>query len=152
MTSTRCALLCSFMIACIGCSPKDERPGLWVSGDVVEAGDFGCTPDVEEVFIETRPWYLLPHSTTIWCVEHDGALYIGSYDVDRKFWEQNVASRPDARLAIAGKVHKVTVIRVTRSGLVEGIDEAYEQKYDMVEVFGEEVPEWRYYHVARRGS
>ena len=39
-----------------------------------------------------------------------------------------------------------------RSGLVEDLDAVYGQKYDMVEVFGEEVPEWRYYVVARRDS
>ena len=63
MTPTRiCALFLSILASPIACSPQDERPGLWVSGQVVEAGDFGCTPEVEEIYIETRPWYLLPHS------------------------------------------------------------------------------------------
>ncbi len=31
------------------------------------------------------------------------------------------------------------------------LDEAYAQKYDMAEVFGDELPEWGYYRIAQRG-
>ena len=34
--------------------------------------------------------------------------------------------------------------------LIERLDEAYARKYDMAEVFGDELPEWRYYRVVQR--
>jgi len=40
---------------------------------------------------------------------------------------------------------------VTDRDLIEALDAAYARKYDMEEVFGEEVPNWRYYRVAQRG-
>ncbi len=137
----------------IACQPKDVRPGLWVRGEAVEerVEDWSFTDDIEEIFIETRPWYGVPHSTTIWCVDLNGKLYIGSYGDKKKAWERNIARNPEARLAIQEKVYEVTVAPVTERGRIEALDATYTQKYDMVEVFGEEVPDWRYYHVAQRG-
>ncbi len=137
----------------IACQPKDVRPGLWVRGEAVEerVDDWSFTDEIEEIFIETRPWYGVPHSTTIWCVDLNGKLYIGSYGDKKKAWERNIARNPEARLAIQGKVYEVTVAPVTERDRIEALDAAYTQKYDMVEVFGEEVPDWRYYRVAQRG-
>jgi hypothetical protein len=136
----------------LGCQPKDETPGLWLRGESVaqQADGWGCTDGIEEVFIETRPWYGIPHSTTIWCVELEGELYIGSYGDEKKAWEKNVARNPQAKLAIAGKLHEVTVAPVAERRQIEVLDGAYTQKYDMAAVFGDELPEWWYYHVARR--
>ena len=145
-------LLCAALLI-VGCQPRDVRPGLWVRGELVEdrVADWSFTDDVEEIFIETRPWYFLPHSTTIWCVERDGALYIGSYGEEKKTWEQNVARNPAAKLAISGRRYDVTVAPVTDPALVDELDLLYAEKYDMAEVFGEEVPEWWYYAVVQDG-
>ena len=116
-------LLAAFLVAVvwIGCQPKDERPGLWLRGESVEAhlDDWRFTNEIEEVFIETRPWYGIPHSTTIWCVELGGELYIGSYGDEKKVWEKNLARDPTAKLAIAGKLYEVRVEPVTDPGRVE---------------------------------
>ena len=122
-------------VAVVGCQPEDETPGLWLGG---------------EIFIETRPWYGIPHSTTIWCVELGGKLYIGSYGEEKKTWEKNVARRPAAKLAISGKLHEVTVVPVSEPNRIEALDAAYAKKYDMAEVFGDEIPEWWYYQVVTR--
>ncbi len=137
----------------IACQPKGVRPGLWVPGEAVEerVEDWSFTDDIEEIFIETRPWYGVPHSTTIWCVDLNGKLYIGSSGDKKKAWERNIARNPEARLAIQGKIYEVRVVPVIERDRIEALDAAYTQKYDMVEVFGEEVPDWRYYHVAQRG-
>ena len=42
------------------------------------------------------------------------------------------------------------VRRVTDQQLTEKLDMAYQKKYDMVEVFGNETPEWWFYSVEQR--
>jgi hypothetical protein len=136
-----------------GCQPQDVRPGLWLRGERVEEHvvDWRFAGEVEEIFIETRPWYRIPHSTTIWCVELDGRLYIGSYGDQKKVWEKNIARNAEARLRVAGKIYEVTVTPVTDRNLIDALHGAYAQKYDMAEVFGDELPPWWYYRVAPRG-
>ena len=142
-------VLITVAVWCVGCQPKDVRPGLWLRGDLVEerVDDWGFTQEIEEIFIETRAWYGIPHSTTIWCGERSGKLYIGSYGDQKKTWEKNVARSPEARLAIAGKIYEVTVTPVTDRALIDALHATYTQKYDMAEVFGDDLPEWWYYRV-----
>jgi hypothetical protein len=144
-------VLLAAVVVATACQPEDEKPGLWLQGETVEqkVADWSFSDEVEEIFIETRPWYLLPHSTTIWCVALDGELYIGSYGEEKKAWERNIARNPAAKLSIAGQVYPVTVAPVTAGELTEALDAAYSTKYDMLEVFGEEVPDWWYYRVVQ---
>lgn len=136
-------------LSILACQPKDERPGFWLEGQAAEelSGGWDFTEDVEEIFVETRTWYGVRHSTTIWCVALEGSLYIGSYDDDVKYWERNVARNPEARLGIQGQIHDVTIAPVADRELGERLDESYAAKYDMAEVFGDELPAWRYYRV-----
>jgi len=144
-------LLIALTIAmvCIACQPRDVRPGFWLRGESVaeHVDDWNFAGDVEEIFIETRPWYGIPHSTTIWCAEIDGKLYVGSYGEEKKTWEGNVARNPEAKLSIDGKIYEVRVTAITDPALTKSIDVAYTQKYDMAEVFGDDLPEWWYYSV-----
>ena len=144
--------LLTIAVWCVGCQPKDVVPGTWIRGDLVEeqVDDWRFTQEIEEIFIETRAWYGIPHSTTIWCAEHSGKLYIGSYGDQKKTWEKNIARNPEARLAIAGKIYEVTVTPVTDRALIDALHATYTQKYDMAEVFGDDLPEWWYYRVEQR--
>ncbi len=146
----RCAAALVAAVIAVACQPEDETPGLWLRGEIAleRVDDWRFTNEIEEIFVETRPWYGIPHSTTIWCVELDGELYIGSYGDQKKTWEKNLARDSTAKLAISGKLYEVTVAPVTEPGRVEALDAAYAQKYDMAEVFGETIPEWWYYRVA----
>jgi len=148
----RCVAAVVAAVALLGCQPEDETPGLWLRGEVdsKRVDDWRFTDDVEEIFVETRTWYGLRHSTTIWCAELDGRLYIGSYDDDVKFWERNVARNPAARLRIEGRLYDVTVTPVADSALGSKLDERYGSKYDMADVFGEDPPAWRYYRIGLR--
>jgi len=144
------AVLLGIGLLLAACQPKDTRPGFWLTGQRTEGTiqDWRFTKDVDEIFVETRTWYGLRHSTTIWCVELDGGLYIGSYDDDVKYWEENVARNPEARLRIEGRLHDVTVTPVANRELSEKLDQRYAVKYDMAEVFGDDLPAWRYYLAA----
>lgn len=137
------------LVAALACQPQDERAGLWLTGEAAAepVGDWSFTAGIEEIFIETRPWYGLPHSTTIWCVELDGRLYVGSYGPEKKAWEEAIAHDPEARLRIDGRLYDVSLVAVTAPALIQSLTARYNEKYDMQEVFGEDVPEWWYYRV-----
>ncbi len=138
-------------VSLLACQPQDERAGLWLTGDRAAGpvADWSFTAAIEEIFVETRPWYGLRHSTTIWCVDLDGRLYVGSYGEEEKAWEKAVAHDAEARLRIDGQLHDVTLVPVTDPALRQALDARYDAKYDMQEVFGEDVPGWRYYRVGQ---
>lgn len=137
------------LIGQVACQPLDERPGAWLTGQPAEVpvSDWTFTDEIEEIFIETRPWYGIPHSTTIWCAELNGQLYIGSYGDQKKAWEKAIEHDPEARIKVAEHIYDVIVVPVRDPALNEAVDIRYNEKYDMVDVFGEEIPEWWYYRV-----
>ncbi len=143
------ALYILVILVLTACQPRDVRPGLWLDGDVVTQSidNWEFTTRIEEIFIETRPWYGIAHSTTIWCVALKGDLYIGSYGQEKKTWEENLVQDPGARLGIDGKLYDVVITPVTDTGLTAKLDLAYNKKYDMAEVFGNELPVWWFYRV-----
>jgi squalene-hopene/tetraprenyl-beta-curcumene cyclase len=151
--SRRVAAIVGALLFAMACQPEDESPGFWLSGERASEliQDWRFTESVEEIFIETGTWYGVRHSTTIWCAELDGRLYIGSYDDDVKYWEENVARDPEARLSIEGVLYDVAVTPVADSELSRKLDERYAAKYDIAEVFGDDPPAWRYYRVVLRG-
>jgi len=138
------------LLSLVACrQPKDERPGMWLRGEQSEKQvmDWSFAAKADEIFIETRPWYGIRHSTTIWCVVLDNVLYVGSYGDEKKSWEKNIARNREARLRIDGVLYEVALTPVTTKTLETSLDTAYNAKYDMVDVFGEDVPPWWYYRV-----
>jgi hypothetical protein len=72
---------------------------------------------------------------------------VGSYGEDKKTWENNIARNSEAKLRIDGKIYKVRVSPITDATLTKTVDVAYTQKYDMAEVFGDDLPLWWYYSI-----
>ena len=140
------------LLLSFGCQPEDVQPGLWLDGDLVQEqiADWQFCSAVEEIFIETRTWYGIPHSTTIWSVVLGGDLYIGSYGEEKKTWENNIAANSNARLRISGRLYEVVVTPVANPEATAAVNESYHQKYDMGEVFGNEIPDWWFYQVTQR--
>ncbi len=140
------------LFSLLGCEPGVLRPGLWLSGEDVTTPvtDWSFTAPHQDIYLETSTWYGIPHSVTIWGVEHGGEFYIGSYD-ETKTWEGHVARNPDATLRIDGKLYEITTELIEDPALNSAVFETYEQKYDMEATFGDEVPEWWFYRVASRG-
>jgi hypothetical protein len=115
------ALACSALaLQSIACSiePSDERPGFGLSGEVVTEAveSWSFSDEFEDVFIETRTRYFLPHSVTIWCTAIGTQLYIAALDPEEKHWVANVRRDPNVRLKI-------------EAGTIEFIDRAFENKY-----------------------
>ena len=145
----RSLVLLAISVLAMGCEPKDVRPGFWLGGEDVSSRveDWQFTDQIDEVFIQTRSWYGMPHSTTIWCAHVADELYIGSYGEDKKRWEINVLRDNRARVRINGKIYDVTVTKLDDATQHHVVVMAYQRKYDMAQVFGEEIPRWSFYRV-----
>jgi hypothetical protein len=152
----RIGFLIGVASALAACEPSDVRPGLWLKGEQVTASvmSWEFAAETDEIFIETDPWYGIPHSTTIWSVVVDDNIYIGSYGLDYgldiKAWEKNLVENANARLGITGKLYNVVVSKIDDERLGARLSQAYNSKYDMAEVFGEEIPKWWFYSIKQR--
>lgn len=129
--------------------PSDERPGLWISGEVSHepVTDWSFTDDIREILIETRTWYFLPHSVTIWCVSIDGDLYVGASSPDypkERLWIRNARRDPNVRLKIADKIYERRLELVEGQEQTDFVDRFYGVKYDYdVTVDYEPLVYWR---------
>lgn len=132
----------------VGCSiePNDERPGFWLSGDVVTEPirDWWFTDDVREIFIETRTRYFLPHSVTIWCVAIGNHFYVGASNPKDKQWVANIARDPNVRLKIGRNLYERKLEPVVSSGTRELIGRSFARKYGYeIEAPEDDVAYWR---------
>jgi hypothetical protein len=105
------AIGCALLAAC---DPKDRRPGLWLTGEVVEepVTDWSFTDSVPEIFVETRTWYGIPHSVTTVCAAIGDRLYVpsvyfeGGEFPEKRAWNRNVVRDPRVRLEIDGRIYE----------------------------------------------
>ncbi len=102
------------------CEPKDRRPGMWLSGELVEElpSDWSFIAEHPEVFVETRPWYGIPFSVTTVLGTRNGKLYVPSIYSEEaafpgtKYWNSVIADNPDVRLKIGNKLYEMTATPV----------------------------------------
>ena len=120
----------------VGLEPQDRRPGLWVKGELVTTPvtDWSFTNQFEEIYLETRTWYLIPHSVTISCTAHEGRLYLTSTysqggEFPSRFWNKNVMRNPRVRLRIGNQLFERTLSLVTDVAEKEAVLESKKKKY-----------------------
>jgi hypothetical protein len=120
----------------VGCAlePSGERPGFAISGEVARepVSDWSFTDEVEEILIETRSGFGLPHSVTIWCVSIDGELYVGASAPDfpkERRWVRNVRRDPDVRLKVAGRIYERRLELVADPARTDFVNRAFGRKY-----------------------
>lgn len=141
------------MILALGCvEPKDRRPGLWLSGDVASDAidDWSFTQDHSEISVETRTWYLIPHSVTIVCASSEGRLYVSAYRPAESRWAANVARDPNVRLKIGNAIYERRLKKVEDPEEQADIYRAYVAKYGWELLPPGERPEFRYFQVLSR--
>jgi hypothetical protein len=138
------------LTSCI--DPADRRPGLRLSGEVVEegGGDWSFTQDHREIAIETRTPWLIPHSVTIICAAKDGRFFVGARDPDRKRWVSNVDRDPDVRLKIGGRIYEQRLVALEDAEDLETAYAAYLAKYGWPETPADDRPPLRYFEVVAR--
>jgi hypothetical protein len=104
-----------------GFAPSDLRPGLWLTGERVTepVTDWSFTEDHQEIFVQTRTPYLIPHSVTTYCASYEGDLYLfsayyqGGVFPNERGWNRNVMRDPRVRLKIGDRLYDQTVMHVT---------------------------------------
>jgi hypothetical protein len=149
-------LAVTLLLACLlasGCvDPKDRRPGLRLSGDVVSepVEDWSFTDAQPEIFVEVSTPYLLPHSVTIVCTTIDGQLYLWALNPSEKRWVAYVERDPDVRLEIGDAIYEQRLETVDDPELREAIYRSFAAKYARDVAPPEERPEFRAFRVVER--
>jgi hypothetical protein len=121
----------------LGFEPTDQRPGLWLSGEPVTepVTDWSFTADHQEIFVQTRSPYLMPHSVTTYCTVYDGDLYLfsayyqGGVFPDGRAWNRNVVRDPRVRLKIGDRLFDQTLSHVTDADMRAAVHETAVAKY-----------------------
>lgn len=120
-----------------GYEPKDQSPGLWVTGDLITepVSDWSFTDQYEEIFVQTQTPYVIPHSVTTYCATYNGEFYLfsayygGGVFPDMRRWNQNVMRDPRARLKIGDDLVDVTLQYVSDVATREPVHQAFIDKY-----------------------
>ncbi len=114
---------------------------MWLSGEV-EAGpvrDWSFSDAQKEILVETRTWYGIRHSVTIWGAQQGGVLYLPSLYFgeqqypDGRYWNQNVARDPRVRVKIGERLFEGSASLVSDESEWDHAVEAFARKYPTFE-------------------
>jgi len=130
-------ILAIVVLRVVGLDPKERRPGVWLSGNVVSAPvtDWSFTDKYPTIFVETRTWYGIPHSVTTSCVSHEGRLYLtsvyreGAQFPGDKLWNRNMVRDPHVRLKIGDQLYDRTLSLVTDAAERQAVLQTKQRKY-----------------------
>ena len=137
-----CLVLLLVVVSITGFEPRQRTPGLWLKGNLVTTpvSDWSFTDQVSTVEVQTRTWYLLPHSVTTYCVVYQGQLYLDSFyppGVEYphgRSWNENVARNPHVRLKIGNNLYDVTLSHVTDPAEKTALRELKAKKYPQLKI------------------
>ena len=111
----------------VAVNPQEQRPGLSLSG---QAGDTASWQAVvannssfgeQQVFVQTHPWYLIPHSVTTTMAVHNKRLFIPCRSCANKKWPKNVAADPNVVFKHNNQLYNGTIRRVTDMPTLHGL-------------------------------
>jgi len=129
-------LLVMLVSGCI--DPKDRRPGLRLSGEIVNEpiSDWSFANEFQEIYLETQTWYQIPHSVTTVCAGLGEKLYVPSIyyaggQWPDKYWNSNVASDPRVRLEMGGKIYEREAVVVRDPAERQAALQALAAKYTL---------------------
>jgi len=95
--------------------PDERQPGMRLGGDpaAVQDTDWSFLTGRTQAWLETRTWYLIPHSITVSVWADDGILYVGCRACDTKVWPKYVARDDRVRLKIGDVIYARRAVRIT---------------------------------------
>jgi hypothetical protein len=135
-----CLIILLIILSITGLEPQDRRPGLWLKGHLTTTPitDWSFTDKYQTLEIQTRTWYLLPHSVHTICVAYGGNLYVSSvyaaglppYPHGRS-WNEDVARDPHVRLKIGDQLFDRTLTLVTDPAERAGVLQKQAEKYSV---------------------
>jgi hypothetical protein len=137
-----CVVLLLVVLRITGLEPRDRTPGLWLKGDLVTTPvtDWSFTDKVNTVKVQTRTWFLLPHSVTTYCVCYNGQLYLDSFYrpgleyPHGRSWNENVARDPHVRIKIGNQLYDRTLVHVTDPAEKAALRELKAKKYPQLKI------------------
>jgi hypothetical protein len=137
-----CLVLLLVVLRITGFGPRARTPGLWLSGTLVTTpvGDWSFADKYPTLEIQTRTWYLLPHSVTTNCVSYNGQLYVDSiYRAGLRYpngrsWNENVARDPHVRIKIGNRLYDCVLTHVTDPTVIAAVLQAKSKKYPQLKV------------------
>jgi len=106
----------------IGDTPgTGNYPGLWLSGKVVTTPvtDWSFVTQYRTDKVQTRTWYLIPHSVTTGFIVHNGQLYLTSNFAagvpfpQGKSWVANITRDPHVHLKFGNNLYDCILSHVT---------------------------------------
>ncbi len=130
-----CLVVALIVLRITGLDPHGRLPGLWLTGDLVSmpVTDWSFTDKIRNVELQTRTWYLLPHSVRINCIAYNGQLYLSTVNpmgVDAPHvWNVNVARDPHVRLKIGNQLYDQILSLVTDPAEKAAVLQARVKKY-----------------------
>lgn len=131
-----CAILALVILSITGLDPNQRRAGLWLKGDATSfPADWTFADRHPTLLVETHPWYLIPHSVTIFFVTDKGQLYLhadyppGQTFPGGKSWTASVAQNPKVRVKIGQQVFDGKAALVTDPAEFNTLFEAFRKKY-----------------------
>jgi len=130
------------VLSMTGLEPRQRRPGLWLRGHLVTTpvADWSFADQVSSVEVQTRTWYLLPHSVTTYCVSYHGRLYLDSFYPPGieyphgRSWNENVMRDPHARLKIGNNLYDVTLSHDTDPADKAAVLQLVAKKYPQLKI------------------
>ena len=122
-----CLVLALVVVRITGFNPIGDKPGagnypgLWLSGTVVTTPvtDWSFVSQYKTDKLQSRTWYMIPHSVTTGYILHNGQLYITSMFQagvpfpEGKSWVSNVMRDPHVRLKFGDNLYDCTLSHVT---------------------------------------
>ena len=126
-----------FFLRIMGYEPTDTSPGLWINGNILSepVTDWSFTNEIDEIFVETRTSYLVPHSVTTYCGVYEGRFYLfsayyngGEFPYARR-WNQNVIRDPRVKLKIGGDIYQQNLSFIGDESIKAPIHNAFVNKY-----------------------
>jgi hypothetical protein len=137
-----CVVLLLVVLSITGLEPRQRTPGLWLKGYLVTTPvtDWSFANQVSSIEVQTRTWFLLPHSVTTYCVALNGQLYLDSFyppGVDYplgRSWNENVARDPHVRLKIENNLYDVTLSHDTNPADKVAVLQLVAKKYPQLKV------------------
>ncbi len=133
-----CLVLALVVLRITGLNPHDRMPGLWLTGNLVTTpvADWSFTESVPHVEVQTRTWYLLPHSVTINCLSYNGQLYVSSVfpPGESRSWNENVMRDPHVRIKVGNNLYDRSLVLVTDPAEKEAVLQARAKKYPQLKI------------------
>ncbi|MEM7362691.1 MAG: hypothetical protein AAF525_01595 [Pseudomonadota bacterium] len=95
--------------------PVERQPGIGLSGSLAteQNPDWSMLGNGRTmVWVETRTWYLIPHSITAMAWTDGNHLYVGCRSCDGKFWSSNVRQDDRVRIKVDDQLYERRAVRL----------------------------------------